>query len=308
MSRQSIIDTASAENGTKENPANSNKTKYGAWFGFDGAPWCAMFVSWVYHSAGHPLGKVETPNGFKYCPSGYNFWKANNRLTENPQPGDIVLFDWNGDGTCDHTGIFIRWVEEGKTFECWEGNTSINNDSDGGEVMSRTRRKSVVKAFVNTGLFDDATATSPKAMRRGDSGTEVARIQKILYDLGYKMVVDGDFGPGTEAAVKKFQADHGLAESGTVGVITEGAMEAEKSRPKVKDSKLTTGVYLRKGDAGAAVVVLQKALNRKGSNRIVEDGVFGADTVVALKAFQKSHKLIVDGIAGPETCKRLGIK
>lgn len=308
MSRQTIIDTAAAENGTKENPANSNKTKYGAWFGFDAAPWCAMFVSWVYDTAGHPLGIVETLKGFKYCPSGYNFWKANNRLTEDPQPGDIVLFDWNGDGTCDHTGIFIRWIEEGKTFTTWEGNTSVNNDSDGGEVMTRTRKKSVVKAFVNTGLFNDAVAPVPLTMRRGDSGTEVTRIQKLLYDLGYEMVVDGDFGPGTEGAVKKFQAEHGLAATGTVDAVTEGAIEAEKNKPKVKDSKLTTGVYLKKGDAGATVLALQKALNRKGSKRIAEDGVFGADTVEAIKAYQKSSKLAVDGIAGPETCKRLGIK
>jgi peptidoglycan hydrolase-like protein with peptidoglycan-binding domain len=308
MSRQSIIDTAAAENGTKENPANSHKTKYGAWFGYNAAPWCAMFVSWVYDSAGHPLGKVETPNGFKYCPAGYNFWKANNRFTDDPQPGDIVLFDWNGDGTCDHTGIFIRWIEEGKSFETWEGNTSVSNDSDGGEVMTRIRKKSVVKAFVNTGLFNDAITSHARAMKRGDSGTEVTRIQKLLYDLGYEMVVDGEFGPGTEGVVKKFQAEHGLVANGAVDAITEGAIEAEKNKPNVKDSKLTTGVYLKKGDAGAAVLALQIALNRKGSKRIVEDGVFDGDTVGALKAFQKSNKLTVDGIAGPKTCKRLGIK
>ncbi|MBL7847737.1 MAG: peptidoglycan-binding protein [Cyclobacteriaceae bacterium] len=308
MSRQSIIDTAAAESGTKESPPNSNRTKYGAWFGFDGAPWCAMFVSWVYDMAGHPLGKVETPRGFKYCPSGYNFWKANNRLTEDPQPGDIVLFDWNGDGTCDHTGIFIRWIEEGKTFASWEGNTSVSNDSDGGEVMTRTRKKSVVKAFVNTGLFNDNIAPVPSTLRRGDVGSEVTRIQKMLYDFGYDMVVDGDFGPGTEAAVKKFQGEHGLMVTGTVDVATEGAIESEKNKPKVKDSKLTTGVYLKKGDAGAPVLALQKALNRRGAKRIVEDGVFGGETVVALKAFQKANKLTVDGVAGPEACKRLGIK
>ena len=48
MSRQSIIDTAAAENGTKESPANSNKTKYGQWYGLDGEKWCAIFVSYVY--------------------------------------------------------------------------------------------------------------------------------------------------------------------------------------------------------------------------------------------------------------------
>ena len=46
------------ELGTLESPPNSNRTKYGAWYGFDGFPWCAMFVSWVYDKAGSPLGKI----------------------------------------------------------------------------------------------------------------------------------------------------------------------------------------------------------------------------------------------------------
>lgn len=308
MSREHIIDTAAAEDGTKESPPNSNRTKYGAWFGYDGAPWCAMFVSWVYHHAGHPLGNVETPMGFKYCPAGYNHWRANHRLTDDPLPGDIVLFDWNGDGTCDHTGIFIRWIEKGKTFASWEGNTSVGNDRDGGAVMMRTRKKSVVKCFVNTGLFQEAVAKPTPTLKRGDAGSEVTRIQKMLYDLGFKMVVDGDFGPGTERAVKEFQSQHGLHASGVVDPITDGAIEAEKNKPKVKDSKVTTGVYLKKGDSGAAVLTLQKALNRKGAQRIVADGVYGGETVQALKEFQKSNKLKADGVAGPETCKRLGIK
>jgi len=283
-------------------------TKYGAWFGFDGAPWCAMFVSWVYHAAGHSLGNVETPNGFKYCPAGYNFWKAGNRFTDDPQPGDIVLFDWNGDGTCDHTGIFIRWINEGKTFASWEGNTAVGNDSDGGEVMTRMRKKSVVKAFVNTGLFNGAVAGLPPVLKKGDSGTEVTRIQKMLYDLGYEMVVDGIFGSGTERGVRKFQTKHGLIATGAVDAITDGALETERNKPKVSDSKLTTGIYLKRGDSGAAVLSLQKVLNRKGRKSITEDGVFGGETVDALKAFQRSNKLTVDGIAGPESCKRLGIK
>jgi len=52
MSRQSITDIAQAENGTKESPADSYKTKYSVWYGLKGQKWCAIFVSWVYHHAG----------------------------------------------------------------------------------------------------------------------------------------------------------------------------------------------------------------------------------------------------------------
>ena len=63
MSRQTIIQMATEEIGTKETPSNSNKTKYGAWYGGEGEAGGSQFVSWVYHHAGHPLGKVDDAKG-----------------------------------------------------------------------------------------------------------------------------------------------------------------------------------------------------------------------------------------------------
>src|SRR5262249_21614170 len=149
MSRQSILDTAAAENGTKESPPNSNKTKYGEWYGLNGVKWCAIFVSFVFDHAGHRLEAVDSPKGYQSCQSGVNFWKRSGRLTNDPQPADIVLYDWTGDGVCDHTGIFLKWVDAEKTsLLSWEGNTETGNDSDGGKVMLRERKRSSVKGFV----------------------------------------------------------------------------------------------------------------------------------------------------------------
>ena len=310
MPRQAIIDTAASQNGTKENPPNTNKTKYGAWYGMDGVAWCAIFVSWVYNEAGHPLGTIDSPKGYHYCPSAYNFWKRNNRITKDPQPGDIVLYDWEGDGLSNHTGIFVAWVKPGETFKAWEGNTSLTNDSDGGQVMMRTRSARLVQAFVNTGIFVDAIQPITGILKRGDKGAGVAAIQKQLFDLKYAGVtVDGDFGAATEKLIRQFQQEHGLAITGQVDAIVEGALQAQLNKPKVADTKLTTGVYLKKGNSGAAVVALQKALNRSGARPLLtEDGVFGTDTVVALKAYQTSKGITADGIAGPESFKALGLK
>ena len=310
MPRQAIIDTAASQNGTKENPPNTNKTKYGAWYGMDGVAWCAIFVSWVYNEAGHPLGTIDSPKGYHYCPSAYNFWKRNNRITKDPQPGDIVLYDWEGDGLSNHTGIFVAWVKPGETFKAWEGNTSLTNDSDGGQVMMRTRSARLVQAFVNTGIFVDAIQPITGILKRGDKGAGVAAIQKQLFDLKYEGVtVDGDFGATTEKLIRQFQQEHGLAITGQVDAIVEGALQAQLNKPKVADTKLTTGVCLKKGNSGAAVVALQKALNRSGARPLLtEDGVFGTDTVVALKAYQTSKGITADGIAGPESFKALGLK
>jgi peptidoglycan hydrolase-like protein with peptidoglycan-binding domain len=310
MPRQTIIDTAASQNGTKENPPNTNKTSYGEWYGMNGVHWCAIFVSWVYDQAGHPLGQIDSPKGYHYCPSAYNFWKRNNRITKNPQPGDIVLYDWEGDARSNHTGIFVEWIKQGETFKAWEGNTSLTNDSDGGQVMMRTRSVKLVQAFVNTGIFGDAIQPITGILKRGDKGAGVAAIQKQLFDLKYEGVtVDGDFGATTEKLIKQFQQEHGLVITGVVDAIVEGALQAELNKPKVADTKLTTGVYLKKGNSGAAVVALQKALNRNGARPLLtEDGVFGTDTVVALKAYQTSKGITADGIAGPESFKALGLK
>ncbi|HEV2679139.1 MAG TPA: N-acetylmuramidase family protein [Rhodanobacter sp.] len=57
---------------------------------------------------------------------------------------------------------------------------------------------------------------------------------------------------------------------------------------------------LRAGDHGADVTVLQTRLVRAGQPLTV-DGWYGATTEVAVRAFQRDHGQVVDGIAGPRT-------
>lgn len=135
-----IVDNAVKEIGEKESPKNSNKTKYGKWFGLDGYPWCAMFVSYVYAMAGSPLPNIGFTKGFAGCQTAYSYFKKKKWFTNNPTAGDIVLFDWNGDGRYNHTGIFVKWIDANH-FETIEGNTSYKNQSNGGEVMRRIRIK-----------------------------------------------------------------------------------------------------------------------------------------------------------------------
>lgn len=147
-----IIEIAEKEIGYKENPINSNLTKYGKWFGFDGVAWCAMFVSWVYYNAGFPLGNIGFKKGFAGCQTAVSHFKKTKEITLTPIEGDIVFFDWNGDGRYDHTGLFVKWINN-NLFETIEGNTSSNNQSNGGEVMRRNRtNKNVI--FVHPKVCD----------------------------------------------------------------------------------------------------------------------------------------------------------
>ncbi len=68
--------------------------------------------------------------------------------------------------------------------------------------------------------------------KEGDSGKDIKRIQTALKDKGFNPgALDGEFGPGTEAAVIAFQKSEGLAADGVVGtqtLISLGLLESDQ--------------------------------------------------------------------------------
>ncbi len=137
---QKILDIAKKEIGYSETPANSNKTKFGQWFGFDGVAWCGMFVSWCYYHAGFPLGNIGFTKGFAGCQTArVHFLKTGEIVSfKDAQPADLFLVDWDGDGRFDHTGILTSKINDHE-FNTIEGNTSATNQSNGGQVQARKR-------------------------------------------------------------------------------------------------------------------------------------------------------------------------
>ena len=63
-------------------------------------------------------------------------------------PGDVVLYDWKGDGVADHVGILLTKPDKSGMFKAIEGNTSGTNPSDGGMVAEMTRNTKDVIGFV----------------------------------------------------------------------------------------------------------------------------------------------------------------
>jgi hypothetical protein len=141
--------------GVKEAPPGSNRTMFGRWFGVDGVPWCAIFASYCFDvGAGVVLcrgwhGAGVGRRGVAYVPTLSAWLRATGRSVEHPRPGDLVIFDWDG-GMPDHVGIVVR-VLAGGSIQTVEGNTSVDNDSDGGEVMRRRRRLDQVSSFGRAG-------------------------------------------------------------------------------------------------------------------------------------------------------------
>ena len=75
-----------------------------------------------------------------------------------------------------------------------------------------------------------------------------------------------------------------------------------KSAPRVT---LPAAGHLSRGDSGARVVALQKALTALGYDAGTPDGTFGPTTEAAVIAFQKANRLTPDGAVGSKTAQAL---
>ena len=60
-------------------------------------------------------------------------------------------------------------------------------------------------------------------------------------------------------------------------------------------------LIIKRGSVGTEAALLQTGLNRAGFGPLTPDGIFGAATERALKAFQRSGGLTPDGLFGPRT-------
>jgi len=69
-------------------------------------------------------------------------------------------------------------------------------------------------------------------MRKGDVGSAVSGLQRLLIATGFKLATDGWFGPATEAAVIAFQRRAGLVADGIAGPKTLAALESRARDPR----------------------------------------------------------------------------
>ena len=85
-------------------------------------------------------------------------------------------------------------------------------------------------ASADTAAAGVAPAQARPVLGRGSQGDAVVQLQNMLRDLNFAVAIDGDFGPGTEVAVTRFQSENGLAADGIVGPQTWAALDAAKKK------------------------------------------------------------------------------
>ena len=240
-------------------------TRHGAYYGTSGVPYCAIFATWVLRHVG-----ITPPGGdFAYVPYGINAARAANRLVTKAgaQPGDLVCFDWNGDGVADHVG-FVE-LNRGTYYQTIEGNTSpgtAGSQGNGGGVYRRTRDLSCVIAVIRPEYSGAAPAVQPS--KPAQTG----------------LAVDGYWGAATTRALQK-----------VLGTPVDGVVSSQSSAWKASNPGLTGGWEWVSAPKGSQVIAaLQKKLG------VTDDGLIGPNTI---KALQKRMGTTQDGVLSKEsTC------
>lgn len=149
--------------------------------------------------------------------------------------------------------------------------------------------------------------TSDGILRPGDSGSDVRELQRLLKKRGYYTgSIDGQYGRGTERAVRNFQDDANLTVDGKAGEKTLAALRSSSAANSVPGSaaRPDDGI-LRPGDSGSEVKALQQLLKKHGYYKGSIDGKYGSGTERAVRYFQDDAGLTVDGTAGKKTLAAL---
>lgn len=111
---------------------------YWSWYGFGGrVEWCACFVSWCAEQCGY-IESGQLPK-FSLCTDGEAWFKSNGRWQDRnyvPTPGDIIFFDWDGDGNTSHVGIVVNatdgvvnTIEGNSGDQCRQRSYSVGSSS-----------------------------------------------------------------------------------------------------------------------------------------------------------------------------------
>jgi peptidoglycan hydrolase-like protein with peptidoglycan-binding domain len=231
-----------------------------------------MFVSWCFNEAGLvSLVAASSKKGFASCTAGLSWFQKHKRVVNKyaGQPGDIVFFNFNGDGTPDHVGIIEAASKDGLTVI--EGNTSPDfrrgSQVNGDGVYRRHRPYLNVMAIVRPNY--------PVSVK---PATSLSQNKKIATGVAGATALGG----GGAAVVNTTSSD-------TVKPTTYVSAPAFPG----------TGSF-KIGSENKAVLAVENGLV-KVKLLTLADGIYTSKTKAAVVAYQKRKGLVADGIVGPKT-------
>lgn len=102
---------------TDETGTRKGYTRYGAWYGDAYGDWCAMFVSFCMNYAEIPTESFPAESSCQRWIEAlkseeYGLYREAESYT--PRTGDVIFFDWDGDGIANHVGLVTELVHDGQ--------------------------------------------------------------------------------------------------------------------------------------------------------------------------------------------------
>ncbi len=240
-----LLETARGELGEGED-AHGN-TKYGIWAGDPDAEWCAEFLCWcvdhVDQEYGTNLLKTVYPrysstnvgrdwfirNG-RYVsrkgnvPDWGSQWylESRQKVEKNsyiPQPGDWMFFSVYSSGDTSHVAM-VEYTSRDK-----DGKVSVHViEGNNPDKVARNIYPIDNWAILGYGTVRKLAGVT---LRPGNEGDVVRNLQEQLVILGYlqEQYITGKYATLTADAVRAYQRDHGIQETGIAGQETQSSLE-----------------------------------------------------------------------------------
>lgn len=234
-----IMKLAKSYVGTKESPAYSNNVifnthYYGREVSGGNYAWCVVYVWDIFRMAG--ASNLFCDGKKTAWVDTVRDWAKSKGLVvpkDQGRHGDLMLFDWNHNGSGDHIGFVDARNADGSYQTC-EGNTSVDNNSNGGEVQIRTRYPSEIMMIIRPQYETEESTPTPtptkeetvevelRMLKRGMSGNDVRAAMLLMKDKGYYPwpipATDNLFGPKMEQGLEKMQKEHNLGVDRRLGL------------------------------------------------------------------------------------------
>ena len=197
--------------------------QYGSkWIGHRVAD-CSGLFSWAFKQLGGTIYHGSDTMYRKFCVNKGELSKGKRTDRGTLKPGTAV-FVWNG-SNYSHVGLYVG---NGIVIEAMSTLKGVTTTKVTAGKWTHWGELQGVDYSDNPDVKNQNTEQSNAdkvwpTLRRGSKGDSVKACQTLLEKAGYSVGpcgIDGDFGRATLAAVKAFQADHGLVVDGIVGPVT----------------------------------------------------------------------------------------
>ncbi len=284
-----------------------------------------------------------TQTGTSQAPSAPEVQQGN---LENTNPAEVVppttiyaegvdgqiVIGWENPNSSDVETVIERG---GQIIYEGHGNTFTDTSLTNGQTYNYTIYDSVqgsysvpihISVAPNSGKHEVVLHENPviipatvkdhftQEFKKGDRGIEIEHLQEVLAsddDTYPRKIISGYFSVLTEAAVKKFQAEHGLLQTGITDQATQvklNLVSRELVKLQAPEELVLFDNNLRLGNAGDEVEQLQEFLTHEGSYAGSITGRFDQNTKNAVIAFQKKYGVKpAIGFVGPKTRHKIKV-